>query len=313
MIKILNILENYGVCSCTCHFFFVSLRTFCARNMKLSIITINRNNASGLRKTMESVFSQTYRDFEYIVVDGASTDESVDIIKEFAEKYTFHSGRGGVGSFKWVSEPDTGIYNAMNKGIRMSRGEYSLMLNSGDCLSDNDVVQRLLPELQGSDLIQGGMYLQTKDAGHLDYGFGGTNMSFFDVCDGDFLHQATFVHRNVYEQYGYYDESYRIAGDTAFFIKVVGLCNVTFRVVHIPISIFEGGGLASSADAKLIEARHREFTRIMQEILGGRIYRLYMEDYKKVKLYDRLHSCRWIWHVVMALIRLLDFWEMKKK
>ncbi len=99
--------------------------------MKLSIITINRNNAEGLRKTMESVFVQTCRDFEYIVIDGASTDESVDIIKEFAEKYTFPSGGGGVGSFKWVSEPDTGIYNAMNKGIRMSRGEYSLMLNSG--------------------------------------------------------------------------------------------------------------------------------------------------------------------------------------
>lgn len=281
--------------------------------MKLSIITINRNNAAGLRKTMESVFAQTYKDFEYIVVDGASDDGSVEVVKEFEQKINPSlQGGDGVGFFTWISEPDTGIYNAMNKGIRMSHGEYSLMLNSGDCLSDNDVVQRLLPELQGSDLIQGGMYLQTKDADHLDYGFGGTNMSFFDVCDGDFLHQATFVHRNVYEQYGYYDESYRIAGDTAFFIKVVGLCNVTFRVVDIPISIFEGGGLASSADAKLIEARHREFRRIMQEILGERIHRLYIEDYKKVRLYDRLHSRRWIWLVVMALIRLLDFLEMKK-
>jgi hypothetical protein len=180
-------------------------------------------------------------------------------------------------------------------------------------LADNDVVERILPELQGADLIQGSMYLHTKDAEHLDYGFGGTRMTFFDVCDGDFLHQATFVHRNVYEQYGYYDESYRIAGDTAFFIKVVGMCNVSFRVVDIPISIFEGGGLASSADTKLIETRHKEFARIKQEILGERLTQLYKEDYKKVKLYDRLHAHRWMWYVVMAMVRLSNIFEKAEK
>ena len=285
--------------------------------MKLSIITINRNNAAGLRKTMESVFAQTCKEIEYIIVDGASTDNSVEIIREMSASLNDgmshdESLNDGI-AFKWVTEPDTGIYNAMNKGIRMSQGEYSLMLNSGDCLADTDVVERILPELQGADLIQGSMYLQTKDAKHLDYGFGGTKMSFFDVCDGDFLHQATFVHRNVYEQYGYYDESYRIAGDTAFFIKVVGMCNVSFRVVDIPISIFEGGGLASSADTKLIEARHKEFARIKQEILGERLTQLYKEDYKKVKLYDRLHAYRWMWYVVMAMVRLSNIFEKAEK
>ncbi len=285
--------------------------------MKLSIITINRNNAAGLRKTMESVFAQTCKEIEYIIVDGASTDNSVEIIREMSASLNDgmshdESLNDGI-AFKWVTEPDTGIYNAMNKGIRMSQGEYSLMLNSGDCLADTDVVERILPELQGADLIQGSMYLQTKDAKHLDYGFGGTKMSFFDVCDGDFLHQATFVHRNVYEQYGYYDESYRIAGDTAFFIKVVGMCNVSFRVVDIPISIFEGEGLASSADTKLIEARHKEFARIKQEILGERLTQLYKEDYKKVKLYDRLHAHRWMWYVVMAMVRLSNIFEKAEK
>lgn len=285
--------------------------------MKLSIITINRNNAEGLRKTMESVFAQTCKEIEYIIVDGASTDNSVEIVREMSASLNDgmshdESLNDGI-AFKWVTEPDTGIYNAMNKGIRMSQGEYSLMLNSGDCLADTDVVERILPELQGADLIQGSMYLQTKDAKHLDYGFGGTKMSFFDVCDGDFLHQATFVHRNVYEQYGYYDESYRIAGDTAFFIKVVGMCNVSFRVVDIPISIFEGGGLASSADTKLIEARYKEFARIKQEILGERLTQLYKEDYKKVKLYDRLHAHRWMWYVVMAMVRLSNIFEKAEK
>lgn len=79
--------------------------------MKLSIITINRNNAAGLRRTIESVVSQTYTDFEYIIIDGASTDGSVEVIKEYSDKITY-----------WVSEPDTGIYNAMNKGILKAQG-----------------------------------------------------------------------------------------------------------------------------------------------------------------------------------------------
>ena len=87
--------------------------------MTLSIITINRNNAQGLKKTMQSVVSQTNKDLEYIVVDGASTDESVEVIKHFAEQR----------DIRWVSERDKGIYNAMNKGIGMAQGEYVMILN----------------------------------------------------------------------------------------------------------------------------------------------------------------------------------------
>ena len=97
--------------------------------MKLSIITINRNNAEGLRKTMESVLSQTYRDMEYIVVDGASTDQSVNVIKECVNQLKNEDRRM---KLDWMSEPDTGIYNAMNKGIKKATGEYLLFLNSGD-------------------------------------------------------------------------------------------------------------------------------------------------------------------------------------
>ena len=298
-------MQNYGICSCICHFFCVPLRTFCAQDMKLSIITINRNNAAGLRKTMESVFSQTYKDFEYIVVDGASTDESVEVIKEFAEKFTFPSGRDGVGSFKWISEPDTGIYNAMNKGIGMSVGEYSLMLNSGDYLAGEDVLERVIPELHTDGIIQGGMYLYEKKPENLDYGNGMSEMSFYDVVGGDFLHQADFIRKDVYEQYGCYDESYRIAGDTVFFLKVLGFHDVSFRCVKIPISVFEGGGMASGRDIKLRKIQLEEVERIHNEVLGPRICRVYMEDYKKVKLYDKLHSHKWSWWLTMIITRML--------
>ena len=279
--------------------------------MKLSIITINKNNAKGLRKTMESVLSQTYRDFEYIVVDGASSDDSVNIIKEFAQKFETKDRK--LENFKWISKPDTGIYNAMNKGVKMSHGEYSLMLNSGDCLAEDDVIERVLPELRGDDVIQGGMYMQTKDVEHLDYGFGGTKMSFFDVCDGDFLHQATFVRKDVYERYGYYDESYLITGDTAFFVRVLGFYNVSFRVIEIPISIFEGGGVASSKNTQLAELRHKEFLRVEHEIIGERLTRVYREDYKKIQLYDRLHSHRLMWYCTMAIVRFCNLFQNSTK
>ena len=108
--------------------------------MRLSIITINRNNAEGLRETMGSVFRQTYCDFEYIVIDGASTDGSVNVIREMSASLKKGLSRdkslNNALSFNWISESDSGIYEAMNKGIRKAKGEYCLFLNSGDFLID---------------------------------------------------------------------------------------------------------------------------------------------------------------------------------
>ena len=113
-----------------------------ARTMKLSIITINRNNAAGLEKTMQSVASQTFKEFEYIIVDGASTDGSVDVIKKYDSQFAH---------LKWVSEPDSGIYNAMNKGIRMATGDYIQILNSADILAAPNVTERMIIALKESE------------------------------------------------------------------------------------------------------------------------------------------------------------------
>ena len=103
--------------------------------MFLSIITINRNNAVGLKKTLESVASQTCRDFEHIIIDGASTDGSVDVINDYV------ASTAGKNVSYWISEPDSGVYNAMNKGIKKAIGDYCLFLNSGDWLFNSDTVK----------------------------------------------------------------------------------------------------------------------------------------------------------------------------
>ena len=120
--------------------------------MKLSIITINYNNAEGLRKTLASVEAQTYRHIEHIIIDGGSTDGSVDVIREYEKQNSLLSGRAGVGlTIKWVSEPDNGIYNAMNKGIRMATGEYCQFLNSGDTLAAPDVTEKMMAEMDATN------------------------------------------------------------------------------------------------------------------------------------------------------------------
>ena len=280
--------------------------------MKLSIITINYNNAVGLKNTLDSVAMQTYTDFEHIIVDGASTDESIEIICEYEN--TLLSCHSPLASrLTWLSEPDTGIYNAMNKGLRLAKGEYTLLLNSGDYLIEYNVIERIIPELHTDGVIQGGMYLYCKKEECLDYGNGLTEMSFYDVVDGDFLHQADFVRKDVYERYGYYDESYKIGGDTAFFIRTLGFNDVSFRCVKIPISLFEGGGMASGKDVKWKQIQMYESKRIEDEILGPRLLKVYKEDRTKVCLYDMLNAHKWsqfLIKVIMCLIRL--FYSSRK-
>ena len=173
--------------------------------MKLSIITINYNNAAGLKKTLDSVAFQTCTDFEHIIVDGASTDGSVDIIREYEN--TLASRLSPLASrLKWLSEPDTGIYNAMNKGVRLAKEEYTLMLNSGDYLVDEHVIEKVLPLLDGTDIIQGNTIEDINDKKFRNRGYGKSDIDFFDVMKGYFLHQASFCRRDLFDRYGLFEE-----------------------------------------------------------------------------------------------------------
>ena len=117
--------------------------------MTYSIITVNYNNYEGLRRTIKSVVCQTYKDYEYIIIDGGSTDGSAELIRQYTDHLTF-----------WVSEPDKGIYNAMNKGVAHANGEYLNFMNSGDCFYDENVLQTLKAHLD-SDIVEGQVFDQS--------------------------------------------------------------------------------------------------------------------------------------------------------
>lgn len=288
--------------------------------MKLSIITINRNNAEGLRKTMESVFVQTCRDFEYIVVDGASTDESVDVIRGSALQAEDLD-------FKWISEPDSGIYNAMNKGIEIAQGVrvvdalnrstlcedknkgnvggYVLMLNSGDYLVDEHVVERILPELYGTDIIQGNELTINNDQISIHSGYGRSGITFIDVMKNHFLHQASFCRCELFNKYGYFDESYKINGDTVFYAKCLGFGNATFKYVDQNIAYFDTEGISADPEGKWRKLRYEEDKRYM-EMFSSRMQQLLTDEEKKIILYDKLHAHRWSWYLTMAIAHFVN-------
>lgn len=222
--------------------------------MVLSIITINYNNREGLAKTIRSVANQTYRDFEYIVIDGASTDGSVDVIKENDDNIDY-----------WVSEKDSGIYHAMNKGTKVAHGNYCLFLNSGDQLIDNHVIEHILSHQFSADIVSGRVKHPDgkiiKPPRHV-------TMKTFIVRS--MPHQSTLIKRELLLD-NPYDERLRIGGDWRFFVQVLIYKNASYESIPDVISLFDTSGLSNT------ESERRSFEKeLCRDILPIRIE----EDYK---------------------------------
>ncbi len=221
--------------------------------MKLSIITINYNNASGLKETMQSVINQTSKEFEYIVVDGASTDESMDLIYHIISSVKL--------SFNFISEPDSGIYNAMNKGIRMAKGDYVQFLNSGDLLASQEVTEKMLKELYTLNSYQTILYgnmLKLMPKGIVrDRGFAGRIPTMLDFYNGTLNHSPAYIKRDLFETYGLYDESLKVVSDWKWYLQVIALCGVVPVYKDIDVTIFDMNGI-SNVNSELEKTERRE-------------------------------------------------------
>ena len=189
--------------------------------MKLTIITINFNDADALAATIDSVVKQTWQNFEYIIIDGGSTDKSVETIKQHQDRITY-----------WVSEPDNGIYQAMNKGIAEATGEYLLMLNAGDLLCNESVLSQVFfTDAHKEDLLAGDVY-RALDGKIFSESRFPDNLSFNFLRKGTLSHQATFIKRSLHETVGMYDENLRYASDWKLFILAVCKHNASYK--HLP-------------------------------------------------------------------------------
>src|SRR5579862_2884916 len=212
----------------------------------LSIITINYNNSLGLENTIKGVISQSYKNFEFIIIDGGSTDNSVEIINSFSEEINY-----------WVSEKDTGIYNAMNKGIIKSSGEYLLFLNSGDYLVDNNILSKIFDEECTSDIIYGDTVLFWNENKSLIHTYPETlNFSFF--LKDNLSHPSTLIKKNLFEKFGLYNEKFRIVSDWLFCLMAINKYNVSYKHVTFPFSVYDMSGVSSSEVGKKKAAEEKE-------------------------------------------------------
>jgi glycosyltransferase involved in cell wall biosynthesis len=205
---------------------------------KLSIITINYNNDHGLQKTILSVVNQNFKDFEYIVIDGGSSDGSKETIVDNSSRMTY-----------WVSEKDNGIYHAMNKGIKNATGEYCLFLNSGDYLVDKNVLSHLFANKLTKDIVYGDMKIN-KGNGNLELGRMPNRMGIYQLYRDTLWHPVSFIKRDLFSKYGDYDESFKIVADYEFFVKTILFYKVSTQHISQFISVFDSSGISSHVNNK---------------------------------------------------------------
>lgn len=264
--------------------------------MKLTIITINRNNSDGLRKTIESVISQTYKGFEYIVIDGASTDKSIDVVLSYKDKISY-----------WVSEPDTGIYNAMNKGIRKANGDYLLFLNSGDYLVDETVIESVFVERPQSDIVccrcnvsQDGKVIWVSNPPQ--------RVTFATLFFQGLNHQSTFIKRSLLMELGLYDESFKYNADIDFWYRSIILNNASTQRVDVIMTNYnlEGISMTESSTFRFQE----EHAKIRNMPILNNIF----PDYERWKEERRNYFIlNWIEHHPLIMRCLLVLYKIEKK
>lgn len=262
--------------------------------MKFSIITINYNNAIGLEKTIKSVISQNSSEYELIVIDGASTDSSINVIKEYSSYISY-----------WVSEPDNGIYHAMNKGILSSKGEYLLFLNSGDFFCNESVLSNVLNQDLTEDIVCGA----TLDNGEIKYSRSDVTLQHF--FSASIFHQSAFIKRELHLRY-LYDEKLKICSDYKFFIQTIILNSCSYRAIDVVVSEYEGGGI-SQTNIVLLE---KEKNIILNELIPRRILRDYQMNYeinyRRLSMaIEKSRFIRIIYFINVFIIKLIKIFDTK--
>lgn len=211
----------------------------------ISIVTVVLNDPVGLEKTIQSVINQEYQNKEYIIIDGGSREDTLKVIKKY-EKYIDY----------WISEKDQGIYDAMNKGIYLSKGEWISFMNAGDIFVDNYVLTNIFQnvDLNGIDIIYGNTLVKDNITSYIkrSYENPSTILKKMIAC-----HQSIFVQKKVYEKFKF-DTTYKIAADYDFFLKCY-LNNCKFKHIDIYVAEYDLDGFSNNNRIK----NSKEYLRIV--------------------------------------------------
>ncbi|MEZ4856626.1 MAG: glycosyltransferase family 2 protein [Gelidibacter sp.] len=270
----------------------------------ISIITINYNNAKGLLKTIESVVAQTFVDFEYIIIDGGSSDASVSVIEQFGSQINH-----------WVSEPDHGIYNAMNKGIKVAKGDYILFMNSGDFLYNPQVLQDVFDKMSlENDLIYGDVLLRHKKNNWERLQVHPEVLPFSYFYKQTICQQACFFKRSLFDRLFYFNESSKISADWEFLIYAIYIEKVNYQKVGVLVAVYDMEGVSSTSEFRSLAAQEREDFMALY-------FPLFKDDYKRLKGYasprfsqlKQIEQSVFLRKIVSVIFKVMLFFIPNKK
>lgn len=260
--------------------------------MTLSIITINLNNLSGFIKTYNSILSQSFQDFEWIVIDGGSTDGSKEFIKNNEVKFT-----------TWCSEPDGGIYQALNKGVSFSHGEFICFMNAGDCFADGDVLQKTFSKQYSSDILYGNALFVTESSRRL--------LEYPDFISFNWLryytinHQSSFTRRRVFDKLNF-DTKYKYLADRKFWMQSM---LAGFRFEHLPFTVahYDFCGFSTQNKDKWEDERVAILEEVIpdglkENILNGYIFETHKDLQKAYSILQKHGPCRKILHCCIKIL-----------
>jgi len=281
---------------------------------KLSIITVNFNNKDGLIDTAKSVVAQTWIDYEWIIIDGGSTDGSVDVIKEYADKTDK--------LVYWCSEPDGGIYQGMNKGIERANGEYCWFLNSGDYAYKDTILAEIFANEFDEDIVYGNIktiYPAELEIKYID--------SIKDVQKNNpyrptdwincavIKHQASFTKRHLFVSLGLYNtSSYAISADTEFFVKSIFRYSAKIKYINTIFAAFICDGISSNTEKQ--EIVRSEYAKIILENFPNSHEKMFVKSYIRKKInfiflpFNQL-KCAVVRVKKFGFSRTADYYKMK--
>lgn len=269
--------------------------------VKLTIITINYNNNVGLIKTIESIINQTWFEFEFLIIDGGSTDESMETIRKY-DKYISY----------WVSEKDKGVYDAMNKGIQLAKGTFVNFMNSGDYFYNNTILEEIHHKFKNNIGILYGDSFYFNEDGYDRIEKTPSKLSFSHFVNSGINHQASFIKRDLFFKYFMYNLEYKICSDWEFFIYVLCKKNEPYEHLQKTICYYDFSGISAVPENLHIYYQERE-------IILEKHFPFFYEDFRdynnlvdrRIKKVFRIKNNKILWWILKANISIFMFFLPK--
>ena len=238
--------------------------------MKISIITVCYNSANTLTRTIESVLAQSYKDIEFIVVDGGSSDGTIEIINSYSNKIS-----------KWISEPDKGIYDAFNKGVLMATGDFVGFLHADDVFASNDIVVKIAELAIDNDAIYGDLQY-VSDNNRVIRNWISGRFEFKKLKLGWMPpHPTLYVRRDIYSQVGTFNLGYKIAGDYDFMLRLLSVPNIRIGYLSEVIVLMKVGGASNKSLRNIIRKSTEDYKALKSNKIGG-CFTLFLKNFGKL-------------------------------